>query len=339
MRTRLSRSRRGFTLIELLVVIAIIAILIGLLLPAVQKVREAASRAKCTNNLKQLGIALHSYADTNNGLPPAQIDNSGSAYSTPLSGNFGPNWAILILPYIEQTALFNQVSTSVTNQLQGSTSDQGWRAVGSYTIPTYICPSDSYNSVSCSQNTGGTASGFWARGNYAANEGPTGDGAINGTSTQANLSLSGLGPIWITTRAPYRCWTIQQIPDGSSTTILTGEIRAGLLATDVRGVWALGQAGSSAVGQYALGDDLLPNNTNSNADDIQGCTDNPTQGMGCYSAGNASNQAVFRSLHTGGVNVGMGDGSVRFLSNSISLQSFYQLGSGNDGQPLPSDAN
>src|SRR5688572_7973995 len=129
-----SRSRRSaFTLIELLVVIAIIAILIGLLLPAVQKVREAAARMKCGNNLKQLGIAAHSYHDTHGQFPAAvQIarppangaQEMVSAYRTP---GFGPNWAVFLLPYIEQESLYKQVRINVENYLPGGGSDQGWR--------------------------------------------------------------------------------------------------------------------------------------------------------------------------------------------------------------------
>ena len=104
-----SRRSRGFTLIELLVVIAIIAILIGLLLPAVQKVREAAARTKCANNLHQLAIACHAYHDVNGRLPPAMLMWPGDDVYWG-QGNFGPNWMVLILPQMEQGALYNSIT-------------------------------------------------------------------------------------------------------------------------------------------------------------------------------------------------------------------------------------
>src|SRR5215204_4070354 len=107
-------ARRGFTLIELLVVIAIIAILIGLLLPAVQKVREAANRMKCSNNLKQLGLGLHNYQTTNGYFPPGAVTSSTAAGPTRLRQKLGittpsnHSWSVFLLPYIEQDNLAKQ---------------------------------------------------------------------------------------------------------------------------------------------------------------------------------------------------------------------------------------
>ena len=133
-----SRDCRAFTLIELLVVIAIIAILIGLLLPAVQKIREAANRMKCTNNLKQIGLALHNYNDVNNQLPPAvmALNTMNAQQAKDDVNNIGPNWAILILPFIEQDNLFNTYSTSIQNY-RNNINDQNWRAIKTNKTPIY----------------------------------------------------------------------------------------------------------------------------------------------------------------------------------------------------------
>src|SRR5437870_2838149 len=128
-----TRKPKGFTLIELLVVIAIIAILIALLVPAVQKVREAAARTQCQNNLKQIGLGMHMYNDTFRKLPDGWLVNSTTAPSP------GWSWATLILPFIEQGALYNQLGV-LTSPLNGPPAAN---ATLQTVIPIYRCPSDS----------------------------------------------------------------------------------------------------------------------------------------------------------------------------------------------------
>lgn len=131
--------RRAFTLIELLVVIAIIAILIGLLLPAVQRVRETAARTKCTNNLKQIGLALHSYHDTNSLFPPGYADGNTDPNSTP-DNDVGPGWgwASFLLPFLEQDLVYRQINFS-----QGIATGSNAKAA-QVALSIYQCPSDPY---------------------------------------------------------------------------------------------------------------------------------------------------------------------------------------------------
>jgi len=316
------RTQRGFTLIELLVVIAIIAILIGLLLPAVQKIREAANRMKCSNNLKQLGLACHNYNDTNGTLPPCYYVGPGVAWNDP--NNVGPPWTVLILPYVEQDNLFRQYANNIQNYQvwalgTGGGNDQGWRGMRSQKIPTYICPSDPNAQTPFAQYGGN-----WARGNYGANGGP-------GTDDQeAGLQAPnyGWGPAQgvMTINAGL---TVATIPDGSSNTVMVNEVRAGPDVNDARGTWCFPMVGASHTSGNAIGDCYTPNDTGCCSDDLGTCSDRPDIAMGCWAGGWGQGQA--RSRHSGGVNACLGDGSVRFIRNSISQQTWYLYLSAADG--------
>src|SRR5438094_1966943 len=178
------QGRRGFTLIELLVVIAIIAILIGLLVPAVQKVREAAARTQCENNLKQLALAMHMYQDTYKKLPAGWVT---SAASQP---NPGWNWSLIILPFIEQAPLYNTIAPDVITP----GAPPAVNALLQTPVPVYACPSD--GSPFINGNFGN-----YGKNNYVINRWVLGP---NSSSQPTRLA-------------------VQTITDGSSNTYIIGE--------------------------------------------------------------------------------------------------------------------
>ncbi|MSR30686.1 MAG: DUF1559 domain-containing protein [Gemmataceae bacterium] len=334
----LHSKRWGFTLIELLVVIAIIAILIGLLLPAVQKVREAAAKSQCANNLKQLSLACVNYHDSNHSLPPAVMLRSTVGDSSRFGENFGPNWAILILPYIEQSAMYTQVASSVTNYMANG--DATWRSVRGNKLKVFLCPTD-VSDTPCSR-----AGGNWARGNYGANGGcgmwwnGGGEGALERTNnnwTERTASIAGYG---YPTNSPgagvmsaNKGIGLQKIYDGTSQTVMISELRVGTGAVDIRGTWAMGQVGASIISASGRGDSPGPNISLSGYDDIEGGIDDVEQGMGCCS-GCGSWQVTAKSRHTGGVQLAFCDGSIRFIRNSISQLNYFLIFSRIDGQVI-----
>jgi prepilin-type N-terminal cleavage/methylation domain-containing protein/prepilin-type processing-associated H-X9-DG protein len=359
----MSRHRPlGFTLVELLVVIAIIGVLVALLLPAVQAARESSRRSSCVNAVRQLGLAAHNFADVQGKFPVAvqvaQVPASGtqnmiSAYRTP---GFGPNWAVLMLPYMEQTALYEQNSTGITNYLASNGSDESWRRVATANVKVMRCPSDNYgaNPANVFNLNSGTFNAVWARGNYGANAGPgwlnwtingqSWDGNSGGTGTQRGFAGGIFG-------VNYGSRVAELISaDGSSNTIIFNELRVGINQGDRRGVWAMGVGGSSITCGHGTGDSLTPNDNAEKSDDIEDCTalrviiGKPTVGMGDMRMGcsfdNAPRnwpnwQAQARSLHPGGVNACFGDGSTRLISNNITATTWYLLNSRDDGKPVP----
>jgi prepilin-type N-terminal cleavage/methylation domain-containing protein/prepilin-type processing-associated H-X9-DG protein len=374
MSPRPPRPRQGFTLIELLVVIAIIAVLIGLLLPAIQKVREAANRVTCQNNLKQIGLALMNYESSYSKLPPASqmpycydFNNGISLKLFTKSGQnpFGPNWAIIILPFIEQDALYQLSNAAgypgfspVPSDTSGATVvklhfNLTWMSIGGQKVKTYLCPSDPNNSNPyLDPNTGpigGPATG-WARGNYGVTAGYEDYDHVNGGATY-KTSMAGIpqqnGMVSSPVMACNYGAKLGEITDGTSNTMMVGELRAGLSAVDPRGVWALGFPGSSIVNAGRATYNPTPNNllggvSADGGDELQNgklyCSPaTAALGMGCTTSGTDMTSAMARSMHTGGVNSCFCDGSVHFIQNSISQLTFVELLSKADGKVLGSD--
>jgi prepilin-type N-terminal cleavage/methylation domain-containing protein/prepilin-type processing-associated H-X9-DG protein len=307
-----SRTRPGFTLIELLVVIAIIAILIGLLLPAVQKVREAASRAKCQNNLKQMALAFHGHHDATKFFPtaggtPIPNPNNYNATDGPrvFSGTTPADyrtqtwgWPYQILPYIEQQSLW-AYSTG---------SDNGDSFVRSQVVPLYTCPSRRTPQVfNVTINAPPALPGQRYQIDYAGNQGTVANGA-NGTVVK-------LG------QQPVR---IVSIVDGTSNTLLIGER---WLAPG----WYNAPGGGESDdyrGGYTSGYVAYGNNT-------RWGIYQPTQDRD-YSGVN-TDWRTFGSAHPAGFNAAFADGSVRVIHYSVNLGVFTLASSRNDGQPFSTD--
>jgi prepilin-type N-terminal cleavage/methylation domain-containing protein/prepilin-type processing-associated H-X9-DG protein len=350
------RSRRGFTLIELLVVIAIIAILIGLLLPAVQKVREAAARMQCSNNLKQIGVALHNYHDTFQKLPPAsQVPwgrPGGDDCHMEYHGSFGPNWAVLLLPFIEQNNLYTQANVlsfpGVPFVQNGADpgANMSWRVIVGTPIKIYLCPSDANNQMPFVNPAVPGAANGWARGNYGVTAGyddydHVAGGVIFRSSKGQVSGKNGLvsSPVM---SSNYGC-RLTDITDGTSQTAMVAELRAGLTQIDPRGVWAMGFSGASIVNAGRGSYNPTPNNVlggtpADGGDELEdGASYCTLQGaavrMGCTTSGTLMTSAMSRSLHTGGgVNVCLADGSVRMIQSSITELDWCRLLSKSDGQ-------
>jgi len=304
--------RRGFTLIELLVVIGIIAILIALLLPAVQQAREAARRAQCKNNLKQLGIAMHNYHDAHLLFPPGCIGDVGS---DPLNGK-GWAWGTFLLPYIEQSPLYNSMSPSQVTPIE-LLIDPLKKSLVRTPIAAYRCPSDTGDQIAhanrafsgLSPATLGPATGSEqyapyhpvhsgasfspATSNYV---GSFGDFWLPNTLNWTSAELKGNGAFGTNSTVRMR-----DITDGSSNTFAMGERHWPNFAAAWAGVDWWYACDTSGI-QMAVGTTFFLLNAGPNF-----------YALTCDGVGAAG----FGSYHAGGAHFLKCDGSVEFYSNSI----------------------
>jgi prepilin-type N-terminal cleavage/methylation domain-containing protein/prepilin-type processing-associated H-X9-DG protein len=359
--TTAPQARRGFTLIELLVVIAIIAVLIALLLPAVQAAREAARRAQCTNNLKQIGLALHNYHSTYDTFAPGGIP------SRTLSGALRSAWGSwsaqsVLLPYLEQAPIYNSLNTMLVNQGDDAQFAQTTGIVS--VISSFLCPSSPVANATF-YGRGSPGNNYFASVGSSLNyDGTSGAGAPNGVFQYSGAAIG-----------------IRDITDGTSSTIAFGEWRTGDFnenklsipqdTINVGGSWPAGAnygspllnmpagavgfqawlpvcAGSaqSSVGnadknrswigqQWAtgmfgrtLGNTLLAPNANyPNCQVTTGQGDFDSPGMWGLS-----------SYHAAGANVLMADGSVHFIKSSTNMLVMWQIGSRSNGEVVSSDS-
>ncbi len=296
--------RSAFTLIELLVVIAIIAILIGLLLPAVQKVREAAARTKCQNNLKQIGLGLHSYESAFGRLPPGY----NSKTLTPNGDNLGPGWgwAALILPQVEQDNLFRQIDQTK------DIADPVHAAVRATVLNLYRCPSDqptAGDTFPLANGAGTTVTLAFA--NYVACGGTYEVSGFPDTNTGTFLRNSKFRLTDITDGTSNTLFVTERTSRRSPVTTwagaLTGAINPPLnpaLDDEEAQTLVLMQTGEVDEGR-------TPNNPLDHVEDAS-------------------------SSHTGGVNALLGDGSVRFLRDAIQPAVWVALGTRTGGE-VPGD--
>jgi len=349
MRNRLKRQGAAFTLIELLVVIAIIAVLIALLLPAVQSAREAARRAQCVNNLKQIGLALHNYESAQQTFPWNAAAYTNIFPNAAVNSDDGNGWSALalMLPYIEQNQVANAINFSFGfNEFAGQSglADPIQSTAISITINSFICPSDAGKGRNSYRASNGTNWDWWSR---EAGAGPmtrNSDGKLSSITDGLSNTIafaernrgdgdgSRYNPGDVYVGVPGSAWGLptyviqnpgdQQIIQSSVIPDCVAAAKAGNTPTwDWGGFyWAAGDYPGAKMNFV-----LTPNSKVPDCSPWGGVG----AGIGFYSA---------RSRHSGGVNVLMSDGSVKFIKDSINLQTWYSLATRSGGELVSSDA-
>jgi prepilin-type N-terminal cleavage/methylation domain-containing protein len=311
--TQLAGNKKGFTLVELLVVIAIIGILVALLLPAVQAAREAARRSQCTNNLKQLGLALHNHHDTFSTLPPGSQGNAAW-------GRDSYSYYYFVLPFIEQKTMYDQID--VIKRLNGGGAGSNinpWPAARMQFLNSMLCPSD----TSKIQEQGASE---WqnALHNYVV---CYGDANYNsGTQWNDVDGYKGKAGMFV----PEQSAGFRDATDGTSNTLLASEI----ITPEQENVW--GALGRSQFSQGAGFTSYYTPNANAN-DRLNRCHTNLGGALGAKCTGHAdwdwgANVVAARSFHPGGVNVVLTDASVRFVTNTINSTTWRALATRGGGE-------
>lgn len=327
-------STRAFTLIELLVVIVIIAVLIAILLPAVQAAREAARRARCTSNLKQLGLAVHTYATACGVIVPGRIwgQNLKGCNSQEVLGKCQNTTAFtLLMPFMELSALGNAFNFSLGPEGGFPAGLLANTTVMTSRLGIMQCPSDRAEGFAF--KAVGTQGFQISRGNYAMNWG-------NGMWLQVSMGRVSPG---LQVGSPFGHEggkTFAAITDGISQTVFLSEVLQGR-GDDIRGVHWFPMSGASMYmtrfqpNQFR---DFIGSSDNKDALLNPYCVDDPGRNMPCLGDDtNFRTYAGARSLHSGGVMVLMGDGSVKFVRNSISGRLWVAVNSTDGGEVLDSD--
>lgn len=317
-----SNSFRAFTLIELLVVIAIIAVLISLLLPAVQSAREAARKAQCLNNLKQIGLGLHNYHEIHNTFPPGYVSfyRRDSGDEGTAEDDIGPGWgwASQILPQLEQRSIHNAINFSLTMTYAANETAQLSR------ISTFLCPSDfTPNKVPVRDETNSTTIYTVGTSNYI---GVYGVGEIGEAPGRGN------GTFFRNSRVG-----INQITDGSSNTFVVGERSHNLSYATWTG---------RAIGGWLFTTASFEGGTNKFDPEpeesfcmILGPVElSEEDGMMRTPNYPSAHVEDYWSRHPGGVNFVFGDGSVRFVKNTINEHVYAALATRNGGEVISSDS-
>ncbi|TWT32602.1 DUF1559 domain-containing protein [Blastopirellula retiformator] len=295
--------RAGFTLVELLVVIAIIGVLIALLLPAVQQAREAARRMTCTNQQKQIGLAMHNYHDTFGSFPPAAVwlGGTGNAPESGRDGNWGATWALMILPFLEQNNLhaqynFGNVARDTTNNL-----------VTRQKPDAYLCPSHPTVTARLTQDYDG-----FAKTNYAVS---LGAGRLLNRSDFTNGARKGAFNVVGQYGAQFRDMT-----DGTSNSIMLSEIMNNTATSDDRGAWGW-NSGATFCGRNSTGSEVVMTPNTKTRMDASHYSSNQTN-LTVYGQNSNPDAATAagvaaRSFHPGGVIMCLGDASCRFVGETI----------------------